>query len=132
MLAACARVSLVISIPPSMRAISSRRVAAQREHAVGRADAVAGFLHLEVLVALRRHLRQMGHAQHLARGAQGAQLLPDHLGHRAADTGIHLVEDQGRHVVQAEGRHLDGQADARELATRRHLAQRAVPGPDWR
>ena len=75
-------------------------------------------------MAVRGHLRQVGHAQHLPGPRQGAQLAADDLRHRAADAGVHLVEDHGRHRVRAQRGHLDGQGDARQLAAGGDLAQR--------
>ena len=49
-------------------------------------------------VALRRDLRQVGHAQHLALAAQRPQFLADDFGDRAADAAVHFVEDHRRHA----------------------------------
>ena len=75
-------------------------------------------------VALRRDLRQVGDAQHLALRAQRAQLAADDLRDRAADARIDFVEHHGRHRVQAERGDLDRQRHAREFAARSDLAQR--------
>ncbi|MNV03626.1 hypothetical protein D3C71_939030 [compost metagenome] len=74
-------------------------------------------------VALGGDLRQMGDAQHLALLAQGAQLVPDDVGHGAADARIDLVEDHGGHCIQVQRGHLDGQRDARQLTAGGDLAQ---------
>ena len=74
--------------------------------------AALGLADAEMGVALGRNLRQMGHAQRLSRCAQRTQLLPDDVGHRAADAGIDFVEDHGGHRVQPERRHLDGERNA--------------------
>ena len=49
---------------------------------------------------------------------------PDRLGHRAADAGIDLVEDQRLRRAELAGGDGDRQRDARQLAARRHLADR--------
>ena len=76
-------------------------------------------------MARRRDLRLVGHAQDLAGFAERAQLGADRRGNRAADAGIDLVEDHARHLVQAQRGDLDRQRDARQLAARGDLAQRA-------
>ena len=78
-------------------------------------------------MALRRDLRQVGDAQHLALAGQCAQLPANDVGDRAADTGIDFVEDHGGHGIQSQRSHFDGQRNTREFAARSHLAQ----GPWW-
>ena len=65
----------------------------------------------------------MGDAQHLTLLAQGAQLLPDDVGHGAADTRVDFVEDHGRHRIQAQRGDFDRQRDTRQLTARSHFAQ---------
>ena len=65
-----------------------------------------------VRVALRRNLRQVGHAQRLSRCAQRTQLLPDDVGHRAADARIDFVEHHGGYGIRAQRRHLDRERNA--------------------
>ena len=45
-----------------------------------------------------RDLRQVRDAQHLVAAGERAELASHHLGHRAADAGVDLVEDHGRRV----------------------------------
>ncbi len=52
----------------------------------------------EVVVAERRDLRQVRHAQHLPRLAETTQQPPDDLGDGAADAAVDFVEDQRRHA----------------------------------
>ncbi len=75
-------------------------------------------------VSLACHLRQVGHAQDLRAVAERTQLTSDDFRHAAADTGVHFVEDEARQRVRLRGSDLDGQADARQLAARRHLRER--------
>ncbi len=74
-------------------------------------------------------LGQVGDGQHLAVLSQLAQQATDRVGHRTTDAGIHFVEDQGRCLPQLAGHHRDGQGDAREFATRCHLAHRTRCDP---
>ncbi len=66
-------------------------------------------------MALGSDLWQVGHAQHLALLAEGAQLLADNVGHGAADAGVDLVEHHGRHRIQVQRGHFDGQRNARQF-----------------
>ena len=71
-------------------------------------------------------LRQVGDREHLHPLAELLHQAADGLGDRAADAGIDLIEDQraGAAVLLAGG-DGDGQRDARELAARGDLGQRA-------
>lgn len=65
-----------------------------------------------VRMTLRRDLRQVGDAQHLAARTERAQAAADGLRHRAADTAVHFVEDhRGRAVVPERG-DFDRERDA--------------------
>ena len=81
-------------------------------------------------MALRRHLRLMGHAQHLSGFAQRAEFLADDLGDCAADAGIDFIEDHRRHRVQTQRRHFDRQRYPRQFAAGGDFAQRSrrLPG----
>src|SRR3546814_2174200 len=80
---------------------------------------------LNVLVAQRRDLRQMGDTKNLALRTKCAQFASHHFGHRATDAAVDFVEDHGRDAVQTQRGHFDRQTDARELAAGGDLAQRA-------
>ena len=80
-----------------------------------RSCTVGLLFHLEMLMRLRRHLRQMGHAQHLPIPAQTPQLLSHHFRHPAADAGVHFVENQRRDMGGMGGNHLNRQADPRQF-----------------
>ena len=74
----------------------------------------------QVGIGARRHLRQMGDAQHLPPRAQGLQQLPHRRGHRAAHTTVHFIEHQCRDLTRLARGHLHGQRDARQFTTGRH------------
>jgi hypothetical protein len=110
-----------MSMPPSMRAISSTRASASRVQP----GLLTGLLaDLPLPVGACGHLRQVRHAEDLSFGTQFAQQTADHFGDAAANTDIDLVEDQRRDACRLTGHHLDGEADAREFAARSHLGQR--------
>jgi hypothetical protein len=116
--------SAVIFTPPSMRAISPMRPS---RSSTATADVVLPsrvFLGDGPLpVGLRRHLRQMGDAQHLA-------LLPSCLSRRPTISATRPpmpTSTSSKISVPAPclaGDDLDGQADARQLAARGNLGQR--------
>jgi hypothetical protein len=66
----------------------------------------------------------VGDGQHLAVAPELLHQPADGLGHRAADTGIDLVEDQRLRRSQLAGGDGDRQRDARQLTARSHLAHR--------
>lgn len=70
----------------------------------------------ELLVRARRNLRKVRHTEHLAVGAKLSHEVSNHLGDRAADPRVGLVENQRRHRITLCGQHRNGQADSREFA----------------
>ncbi|MNH14987.1 hypothetical protein D3C79_745920 [compost metagenome] len=77
-----------------------------------------------VLVALARHLGQVGDHHDLGGFTELAQQTTDHGRRRAADPHIHFIKDQGRRRNLAGADHYDGEADARQLTTGGDLAER--------
>ena len=77
-----------------------------------RAVTVARLAREQMRMALRRDLRQVGDAQHLALAAEPAQLLPDDFGDRAADARVDFVKHHRGDVIEAECGDFDGEADA--------------------
>ena len=67
---------------------------AQPGHAGDRASALQCLLDPIVRGAVRRDLREVCDAQHLALPRQFPQARPDDIGHRAADAGVDLVENE--------------------------------------
>jgi hypothetical protein len=63
-------------------------------------------------VGLGGHLRQVGHAQHLALRRERLELPADHLRHGAPDTRIDFVEHEAGQVRSPHGSDLQRQADA--------------------
>ena len=74
--------------------------------------------------AVARDLRQVRDAQHLARARKLPKLAPDDVGDAPADAGVDLVEHECRDGRCAGARDLDGEADARQLASGRDLGER--------
>jgi hypothetical protein len=101
------------------------RLTVERLEAGARRPAGRLLAHPHLVLGLRRHLRQVRHAQHLPGHSEHAQLPTDHLGHRAADPGVHLVEHEAGQVERIQRGHLQREADARELAAGGDLGQRA-------
>src|SRR5690348_12137216 len=64
---------------------------------------VARFRNLEMMIGVRRHLRQMRDAQHLPARAQRLQHAPDRGGDGTADAGVDFVEHERRHVAHVAG-----------------------------
>ncbi|MNE97840.1 hypothetical protein D3C80_1962580 [compost metagenome] len=85
--------------------------------------AIAHLVHEQVVMPLRRHLRQVGHGQHLAAFAEPPQQLANDLGGRPANAHVHFVEHQGRNSRGLGGDHLNRQADPRQLATGGNFGQ---------
>ena len=77
-----------------------------------------------MVVATRRDLGQVRHAQHLTVAAELMQQASDYFGHTAANTRIHFVEDQGRRGACRARDHRERQADTREFAARRDFRER--------
>ena len=127
---AAVRASSVISAPASMRAISSRRRSAATSVTLvatrlPRAERVLGD---EIVpVGARRDLRRMRHRHHLHLRGEAREPLPDRVRDRAADAGVDLVEHQRRRRAAVRQHDLQRQQEARELAARRDLHQRARP-----
>src|SRR3546814_17781764 len=69
---------------------------------------------LNVLVAQRRDLRQMGDTKNLALRTKCAQFASHHFGHRATDAAVDFVEDHGRDAVQTQRGHFDRQTEDRK------------------
>ena len=124
-LLAAARASRVISAPASMRAISSRRSAGPSVTTRVATPAPASSLTiLKWRSRARRHLRRVGHRQHLRARRQPRQPLTDRVGDRAADARVDLVEHQRRRGLALGQRHFEREQKARQLAARGHLHQR--------
>src|SRR5437868_2945160 len=99
--------------------------AAGERTGVGRGDvALAALGNLDVMLALRCHLRQVGDAQRLVALAQRPQLAADDLGDATAHADVDFIEDQCRHTAVCARHDLDREADARELATRGDFGER--------
>ncbi|MCY1183275.1 hypothetical protein D9M73_238830 [compost metagenome] len=64
-----------------------------------------------MLMALRCHLRQVGHGQYLPALAEATQQLADDFCSRTTDTNVHFVEHQSGNARCLRGDHLDRQAD---------------------
>ena len=77
-----------------------------------------------VMPGVTGHLRQVRHANDLVRLPERRQLLAQHVAEPAADVGVDLVEDQRAQLVVARQHGLQCQHRPRQLAARRHLAQR--------
>ena len=91
-------------------------VIAEREDPGGGQVSAAGFFDTVMMVCLRRHLRQVGNAQHLPFSTQQAQFLADDFRHATAYAAVDLVEYQGRNPRRFAHDDLDRQADTREFA----------------
>ena len=100
------------------------RIAVQRLQSGLRPAADTALRDPHLSVGLRRHLRQVRHAQHLARRGQHAQLPTDHLGNGPTHAGIHLVEDQAGQVGRVQRRDLQCEADPRQFAAGGGFRQR--------
>ncbi len=75
--------------------------------------------HAQVVIRLRRDLRQVRDAQYLRAAAERGQLAADDFGHGAADARIDLVENHrmtGLALDTGRG-HLHRQREPRQLAT---------------
>src|SRR3546814_19878046 len=59
---------------------------------------------LNVLVAQRRDLRQMGDTKNLALRTKCAQFASNHFGHPATDAAVDFVEDHGRPEERSVGK----------------------------
>ncbi len=70
------------------------------------------------------HLRQVGHAKHLALLAEPPQRFADRLRHRAAHACVDLVEHERGDRRGFRRHQLERQADARELAAGGDLGER--------
>ena len=123
---ACARVFAVTSAPASIRASSSIRAPPDELRQLAR--------HLrrgrrswsrEMMIRVRGDLRQMRHAQHLARVRRAPAASADGRRHGAADAGVHFVEHERRDVADFARHDLDRERDARQLAAGRDARQRA-------
>src|ERR1700722_704648 len=69
-------------------------------------------------MALRRHLRQVGDAQHLTVLAEPAQFLADDFRRRSADARIDFVEHHAADLIESQRRHFDRDDAARYLTAR--------------
>ena len=78
----------------------------------GSAFCIALFGHHQMMIGTRRHLRQMGHRQHLAVDAKLLHQAPDGFGHGAAHARIDFVKNQGLRGAQLAGGHSNGQSNA--------------------
>ena len=122
---AAARASSVTAAPDSMRAISSSRASSSSSSIVvlsfARRDA-------EMPRGAGRDLRRMGDQQDLGGFRQALQPFAHRIGHRAADAAIDFVEHQRGGRRDLGQRHLQRQREARQLAARCDLRQRAEGG----
>ena len=84
------------------------------------------------MIALRGDLRQVGHAQHLAALAERAQLAPDDLGNRAADTRNRPHRTPCSASRAARRRPAPPGTGAPVRRPRRLWTRRAAAGRDWR
>ncbi|MNG09758.1 hypothetical protein D3C84_931890 [compost metagenome] len=66
----------------------------------GRASGIlaAHFMYKQMLMALRRHLRQVRNGEDLSTLAETAQQLANDFGGGAADADVHFVKHQGRYA----------------------------------
>ena len=80
----------------------------------------------DVRVGVRRHLREVRHAQHLVVAAQRAQPLAQGRRVPAADPGIDLVEDEERRLVGRGQHDLQRQRQPARLAARRDSRRAAA------
>ena len=71
-----------------------------------------------MVVGARGHLRQVGHAQHLAVAPQALQQPAHGGGDGTAHAGIDLVEHQRAGAAQLAGGNRNGQRQARQLTAR--------------
>ena len=106
------------------------RVTVDDRHARVRPRCVASvappcLLHHDLRVGERRHLREVGDAQHLVRAAQRRERAPDREAGLAADPGVDLVEHQRRRRF---GEHRRAAPASRGRARRRTRPWRAA-GP---
>jgi hypothetical protein len=53
----------------------------------------------QMVMALAGHLRQVSHAEHLAREAERLELTANDLRHRSADAGVHFVEHHATSIL---------------------------------
>ena len=109
-----------------MRASSSTRSSADSSVRVVRVVRPSvSLVDAQVVVRLRGDLRQVRHAQHLAAGAEGAQLPADDLGDGAADAGVDLVEHHAARLAPAAHDTCTASDRRDELAAGGHLGERA-------
>ena len=71
----------------------------------------------------RRHLRRMGHREHLHPRGEAGEALADRIGDRAADARVDLVEHQRRSRAAIRQHDLQRQQKSRQLAARGDLGQ---------
>ena len=81
-------------------------------------------LHLEVLVAKGRQLRQVGDDHHLVLAAQTPQFFPDRPADAAADALVNFIEDERGNLVGTRQHILECQHQAGSLAAGGDLCQR--------
>ena len=130
---ACARPVSVSSRPASIRASSTTRSwLVQLPHAAAGHPAARRLVHHQVPVGEGRHLRQVGHDDHLVAARQPGQPAADLHRRPAADTGVHLVEDHRRHRIRVRQNHFERQHHPGQLAAGRALVHRQRRGPRMR
>ena len=84
-----------------------------------------GLFHQILLLRHRRDLREMGHAEHLLRPAEGSELFCHPLRRDAGYAGVDLVKDQRVYAVLFGKDVLEREHDARKLAAGSNAADRA-------
>ncbi len=90
----------------------------------GRHRAVVALEDDEVAVAVRSHLREMGHDDDLGEARKTCQPAADLERHRATDAGVDLVEHERLPASRVGEYDLERQPYPRQLTTRGHLRQR--------
>ena len=80
------------------------------------------FRHLEVVMRTGRHLRQVGHRQHLPISPQLLHQPSYGFGDCSTHAGVHLVKNERRCCSQLAGCDRNGERNARQLAARCDLA----------
>ncbi len=87
----------------------------------------AGFADQQMMLAARRNLRRVRHAQHLRARREAPQQATDYIGGGAADADVGLVEDQCRQLGLFGRDDLNREADPRTFAARMQCVPAAPP-----